>query len=242
MSMDMKIAGSGKIPAGEYGEVSVSGSGHLYGLVRCETFSTSGASRGESMECAGDFRVSGASDFSGSIKTGSMKVSGGFSCDGEVTADGKVSCSGTLTCRQSIKCDSLRVSGVLEVSGDIEAEDVRIDGHVVCDGLLNAENIEIVVSRGMHIGSIGGSKIVIYCETKEVKRLPLFSALARRAKGSITVASSIEGDDIAIERVTCPRVTGRVVAVGAGCQIDLVQYSEKAEISPEAKVGKLEKI
>ena len=242
MSMDMKISGSGKIPAGEYGEVSISGSGRLYGLVRCEAFSTSGASRGESMVCAGDFRVSGASDFSGNLKIGTLKVSGGFSCDGEVTADGRISCSGTLKCQKNLKCDSLKVSGVLEVAGDIEAEEVRISGHIVCDGLLNAEDIEIVVSRGMHIGSIGGSKIVIYCETKEVKRLPLFSSLVSRATGSVTVASCVEGDDVAVERVTCPRVTGRVVAVGAGCQIDLVQYSEKAEISPEAKVGKLEKI
>ena len=94
----------------------------------------------------------------------------------------------------------------------------------------------------MYIGSIGGSRIVIYRESKGTRRLPLFEALARAAQGSITVALSIEGDDIAVEAVTCPRVTGRIVAIGAGCRIDLVQYNDRAEISPEAEVGKLEKI
>ena len=54
--------------------------------------------------------------------------------------------------------------------------------------------------------------------------------------------NSVEGDDIALEGVTAPRVSGRVVAIGEGCEIDLVQYSEQVEISPEAKVGRTEKI
>jgi hypothetical protein len=33
-----------------------------------------------------------------------------------------------------------------------------------------------------------------------------------------------------------------VVAIGAGCVIELVQYSEQVEISPEAKVGRTERI
>ena len=56
------------------------------------------------------------------------------------------------------------------------------------------------------------------------------------------VKTSIEGDEIALEGVIAPRVSGRVVAIGAGCEIDLVQYSEQVEISPEATVGKTEQI
>jgi cytoskeletal protein CcmA (bactofilin family) len=242
MSMDMRIAGSGKIPAGEYGEVSVSGSGSLYGLVRCTCFSTSGSSRGESMECAEMFKVSGSSSWEGEVKTGDMKVSGSCTCEGELTAAGKVSCSGTLKCRKSLKCDRLKVSGVLTVDGDIEAEDVRVDGRVTCEGLLNAEQIEIVASRGTCIGSIGGSRIVIYRESERTKRLPLFSLLVGAVHGSVSVSGSVEGDDIALEGVTCPRVTGRIVAIGAGCHVDLVQYSEKIEVSPDAKVGRTEQI
>ena len=70
----------------------------------------------------------------------------------------------------------------------------------------------------------------------------MFSSLAKAADGIVRVKNSVEGDDIALEGVTAPRVSGRVVAIGEGCEIDLVQYSEQVEISPEAKVGRTEKI
>ena len=70
----------------------------------------------------------------------------------------------------------------------------------------------------------------------------MFSSLAKAADGIVRVKNSVEGDDIALEGVTVPRVSGRVVAIGEGCEIDLVQYSEQVEISPEAKVGRTEKI
>lgn len=72
--------------------------------------------------------------------------------------------------------------------------------------------------------------------------MPLFSSLVKKINENVHVEGAIEGDEIALEGVTCPRVTGRVVAVGAGCDIDLVQYGDQIEISPEAKVGKTEKI
>ena len=77
---------------------------------------------------------------------------------------------------------------------------------------------------------------------KAVIKLPLFSALARRASAGVSVVTSIEGDEIALEGVSCPRVTGRIVAIERGCNIELVQYSETVEISPDAKVGRTEKI
>ena len=52
----------------------------------------------------------------------------------------------------------------------------------------------------------------------------------------------VDGDEIALEGVVAPRVSGRVVAIGADCEIELVQYSEQVEISPEAKVGRTERI
>ena len=113
----------------------------------------------------------------------------------------------------------------------MEAESVEMAGVFDCAGLLNAENIQIKADRAMQIGSVGGSKIVM-----ERKRISIF-----RNRG-ITVSSAIEGDEITLEYVTCPRVTGRVVNIGKGCNIELVQFSEKLETSPKAKVKTREKI
>jgi hypothetical protein len=83
----------------------------------------------------------------------------------------------------------------------------------------------------MHVESIGGSSI-------HIKR-KRFSVIPKRR---VIVSSAIEGDNLTLEYVTCPRVTGRVVTIGKGCVIDLVQYSDSLDISPKAKCGKTEKI
>ena len=56
------------------------------------------------------------------------------------------------------------------------------------------------------------------------------------------VAESIEGDEISIEYTSAKTVTGKDVKIGEGCEIELLQYSENAEISPKAKIGRCEKI
>jgi hypothetical protein len=128
----------------------------------------------------------------------------------------------------------------------MESEDVQITGKIGCPGLLNAENIVIKMDgASSEIGSIGGSKISIFPErhTKKVSRLPLLSKLlGRNGRNVLTVKESIEGDEIGLEQVTAKTVIGRVVASGAGCHIELVQYSEAIEISPDAKVERQERI
>lgn len=240
--MNMHISGSGTVPSGEYEKISVSGSGRLRGLVRCTGFSSSGACVGDSLECTGDFRASGSASFSGSIKAENVSVSGGFSCGGNLTAVEKIACSGSAKGGNNVKCDRLSVSGTLKVPGDVEVETVRVSGVLHCGGLLNAEDISIEFQQGMEIGSIGGSKISILMSKnrKAHARLPLLSSLIKT--GTVRVTSAIEGDEIALESVTCPRVTGRIVAIGEGCEIALVQYTQAVEISPNAKVGKTEKL
>ena len=243
-NMDMRISGSGPVPAGEYNHISVSGSGRLVGKVRCESFSSSGASHGEDIECSDTFKISGASSFSGTVKANYVGVSGSFSCGGDLVIEDKLSLAGSAKCKGNVKGNFLSIAGALKAGGDVEGEKVRVDGILDCDGLLNAEDIEIKFERGMEIGSIGGSKIIIFPRKpiKVISKLPLFSALVKGSSTGVSVGSAIEGDEIALEGVTCPRVTGRVVAIERGCNIDLVQYSETVEISPDAKVGRTEKI
>ena len=242
--MDMKISGSGQIVSGEYENIRISGSGKLNGFVRCASFHISGSSKGEEIECKNEFEVSGSGKFDKNVKAGKLSVSGAFSCEGDLTVDEKIKCSGIAKALGNVKCGELSVSGAFKAGGDIEAETVNVSGALNCAGLLNAEDIFIKFDKGMEIGSIGGSKIVILKDSTDKKtiRLPLFSSMVKGSTNSVCVKNSIEGDDIAIENVYAPRVSGRVVAIGEGCEIDLVQYSEEIEIAPNAKVGKSEKI
>lgn len=245
--MDLNISGSGQITPGEYDTIRISGSAHLGDAVRCKNLYVSGSANGSNVVCEKDFHISGSCSFSGEVTAGNVAISGGTAFGGDVEATERIAISGGMRCDGGMKCKQLQISGKGNVSGDIEAELAKIRGAIDCDGLLNAEEVDIEFEKSMEVGSIGGSKIVIYKrhgeEKKKRARLPLFASLIKRTTvGTVCVKNSIEGDEIALEGVVTPRVSGRVVAIGADCEIDLVQYSEQIEVSPEAKVGRTEKI
>lgn len=242
----MNISGSGRIPAGEYSEkISVSGSGKIDGKVRCKALSCSGSVSGSGeLQCIEDVHVSGSMKLEQTLTAGNIHVSGSLKVGGRCVAEQEIRVSGGLKCGKNLKCTTLKVSGGINCEEGIEAENVKISGGIHCAGLLNAENIEIEFGQaGSSIGSIGGSKITILSSNSKntLNRLALFSKLAKNA-GMFQIQQAIEGDVIAVEKVTSPLIVGRVVAIGSGCQIDLVQYSEEIEVHPDAIIGKLEKI
>lgn len=241
--MEMKISGSGQIAPGEYDNISVNGTAKINGYVRCLSFSCAGSAHAlDKIECENGFSVAGSFKSDNEIKTDTLSFDGSFSCNENITANIEMSCSGVMKCGGSVKAGSISISGLANVNGGMEAETVKVFGILNCGGLLNAETIEIKFRKGMDIGSIGGSRINIYPEILQRKiKLPLFSSLVKGAS-AVRVNNSIEGDIIALEGVVTPRVSGRIVAISDGCEIDLVQYSEQVEISPNAKVRKTEKI
>ncbi len=244
----MNISGSGRISAGEYNEkISVSGSGKIDGKVRCKALSCSGSVSGSGeLQCVEEVHVSGAMKLAQDLSAQGIHVSGSLNIGGECIAQQDIKVSGIMKCHKKLKCTTLKISGGLNCEEDIEAENVKISGGIQCTGLLNAENVEIEFGQaGCCVGSIGGSNITILARDSKnsLNRLALFSKLVKNANaGTFQVQQAIEGDVIAVEKVNAPLIVGRVVAVGAGCQIDLVQYSEEIEVHPDATVKKLEKI
>lgn len=232
--MNMMLSGSGVIPGGEYEDIKTSGSSKLQGLVKCTELTSSGSCKGESVECSGMLKASGTVVFSGDVSADNISTSGAFTCGGELKAVRKITCSGSIKCKGSIRCNSLAFSGSLRAEGDIEGESLAFNGTVKCKGLINAEKAAIEFSSRTEIGNIGGSQI---CISKN-KCHSLINKIIPNAR----IEGSIEGDEIDLEHTDCPRVTGRKIIIGNGCNIGLVQYSESVEISPKARVKKSEKI
>lgn len=243
----MNISGSGSIAAGEYNEkISVSGSGRLNGDIRCVALSCSGAVKGlGSITCTESLSTSGGCHFEKDVHAKRISVSGSCKVGGDIVAEEAVKTSGSLACDGRLTCATLASSGSLSVGGDIEAEEVRTSGLIRCGGLLNAEKIDLYPSG--KVGSIGGSEIRVHADGRmsehKIMRMPLLSKLVGSHHGNhLTVEELVEGDVVALEYVTVPKVVGRVVAIGEECVIDLVQYSEEIEIHPKATVEKIEKI
>ena len=243
----MQLAGSGVIPAGEYNEkISISGSGRIQGNVRCTALSVAGSATAQgTVWCEEDMKASGSARMEKSVCAKNIHVSGSCHVCEDCTAEGEIKAAGSFRCDGNVRCHTLRAAGKIRVDGGVEAENVRISGGIDCAGLLNAERIEIKIERASsRVGSIGGSDIKVYSEgaVGKIFRMPLLSQMLGSGMGGVDVAESIEGDTITIERVSTPLVVGRIVAIGADCCVDLVQYSETIEIHPDAKVGRYEKI
>lgn len=242
--MDMKISGSGHIAAGEYENISVSGSAKLGGFIRCLSLHCSGSAHCEGdLEAQKNVKVSGSAHFDQNVSAQDIGISGSAVIDGNCTSTKDMQISGSMRCGGDIKGNIIHISGSIRVT-NMEGEDIHISGKLTCPGLLNAENIDIkMFGSTSEIGSIGGSNIRVTVERNhpEVTRL-ISKLLGRHGHVGLTVKESIEGDDISLEKVTAKIVTGRTVAIGEGCHIDLVQYSETIEISPDAYVGRQERI
>ena len=245
----MHISGSGHIPAGEYNDkISVSGSGRLDGNVRCTALSVSGSAHcAGSLACTEDVRVSGSAHIDGSVTAASLSVSGSAHIGGDLTVKETVRVAGSVKVGGEIKSGAVHSAGSLKVEKGIEAEEFRAAGAIDCGGLLNAETVDISMDGRAHsrVGSIGGGEIRVYLrksEKPQKRRLPLFSRLVNGGGSDLTVSELVEGDVVALECVKVPTVVGRVVAIGAGCEIDLVQYSEECEVDPDATVGRCERV
>lgn len=245
----MDISGSGQISAGVYNEkISISGSGKINGNIRCIKLYCSGSVKGTgSIYCNEDIKVSGSCLFEKSVFAESIKASGSMKVFGNITTTSICNVSGSIRCSGSIKCSKLVCSGSIDVDNGIEADEVYISGIANCTGLLNAKKIDIILN-GLNtinkIGSISGSEIRIHRDNQKGNNImSLFSKFIGRSNTEkLEVNEHIEGDILTIEYVKSPYVVGRVVVIGSDCEIDLVRYSEKIEIHPDAKIRKCEKI
>ncbi|MBO4626790.1 MAG: polymer-forming cytoskeletal protein [Lachnospiraceae bacterium] len=229
----MNISGSGSLPGGDYGEdIRISGSGSIKGSISCTglTISGSGHVYGE-VNCHGKVHVSGSGKIDGALHAAEVHVSGSTHIDGPATVDQKMHVSGAAHVL-SLRCGELESSGALKASGDVSAEKITIRGAIRCEGLINAENVDVDMGGDCYADAIGGSVILI----RDGAIRGLISRLFKSAGNIFTVKNSIEGDDITLFNVVADTVIGRNVRIGDGCRIRHVIYGESIDISEKSEV------
>jgi cytoskeletal protein CcmA (bactofilin family) len=168
---------------------------------------------------------------------GMGKVQGDIEC---------VDCSleGMVTIFGSVRAQTIRIQGKASVKGDVSGEEVNLEGQVSIsgkcdadkfvgtgafniDGLLNADEIAIQVYGPSRVREIGAERIRIEKESG-----PSFIGRLKRL-----TAETIEGDDIYLENTKASVVRGNRVVIGAGCNIELVEYRTEFEQHKSARVG-----
>lgn len=244
---NLSFAGAGTITTGEYGRVSVSGSGRIKGDIFCESFSASGSCCGTgNIKCENDFKCSGAMHLTGEVICGGeFKVSGASSFDGDIEAH-IIKIAGAVKGR-SFRADILKIAGAITANGDVEAEEAHISGGGEITGLLNAEKIDIRFNGNnnrLKVGSIGGSEIVVDHDNtinSEIRifGIPIFS---KKSSGGKLIAGTIEGDNITLNVTEADVVRGKNVIIGKGCKIDRIEYTDSYECDESSHVTETVKI
>ena len=204
-----------------------------------------------------DLKVAGASNipsgkYSNIAIKGTSRMLGDIQCDnffvsgvvkGEsVECNGKVKIYGKAIFNNNVKSQDIEVKGKL-IALDVEvADEFDCNGGVVCDNL-KAKEIELNNSGSTSIQQIEGQDIEITMSaSKKFLRSILFFSRKKKEGLNVQVRDYIQGEDISLQYVTTPKVSGKNIVIGDGCKIDLVEYKDVIVISPKAKVGKVNKV
>lgn len=232
----VSISGSGKIAGGSYDSVHVSGSGHATGDIVANSVRVSGSGHFLALS-AREFRVSGSAQVKGSLDCDEMQVSG-FSHFHDTVQAEQMRVSGCVKIGDStLRGVNGRVSGALRAEGDVEFEQIVLSGAASIRGLLNAENVHIILNGISEIGEIGGDTIVVEKGQHGAGLVGRLCQLFGAQKHPCALTcDSIEGTNIRLARTKCRIVRGETVVIGPDCRIEQVEYAQTLTIDESSEV------
>ncbi|WP_462412670.1 cytoplasmic protein [Neobacillus sp. Marseille-QA0830] len=232
-SHDLKINGSGNYPGGHYDKVRIRGEATIESHVDCSVFNIYGTSEVVDGLQADSIKVIGEAEVKGNLESGSILVVGNMAIEGSAVLN-QMKILGTLAAGERLQGEMANVKGSISVNGDVEYETFNLKGGFEIKGLLNADRIEI----GLHFGEssvaeIGGEKIII-------KRKSSFLPFVKDA-GHLS-AKVIEGDEVSLENTKAEIVRGKLVKIGKGCDIGIVEYTENLIQEKSATIKTFRKV
>ncbi|OLS36264.1 hypothetical protein BTR22_12230 [Alkalihalophilus pseudofirmus] len=233
---DLILSGNSESGGGSFIRVEINGQGAIHDGVECNDF-----------ECNGSAKINGGITSQRAVINGSAKVQGSLSSEqvevyGDLTIDGntsfqKMEIKGHTRVKQSIKGDDILLEGIIKVAGDCEVERAELNGAFTIDGLLNADQVEIILHGKSSVKEIGGEVITVKRNRHPILHLDkLIKPLSKELQADI-----IEGDIVKLENTKANVVRGKTVEIGPGCEVEFVEYSSDLNVSEKAVVKKSEK-
>ncbi|MED1202951.1 polymer-forming cytoskeletal protein [Heyndrickxia acidicola] len=232
---NLLINGFGTSSGGHFEKAEVNGKGTVNGDVYCNEIICNGFATINGNVEAQTIKINGNGKIDGNVYAQEISVDGIVKMSGEVNG-GELKVSGSAAFGNNVKGDSILVNGKAKIAGDCESENFSSEGIFRIGGLLNAEEISVLLYGECKAEEIGGKSIIVKEKPSGMMKLikPFFP--------SRLVTKVMEGDDIRIEAVTADVVRGNTVAIGPNCEIGLVEYKSDIQISPGSKVKEHKKI
>jgi len=173
------------------------------------------------------------------IITGQGTAQGGtyrrVAITGEAVVNGHLTCqrmklTGRMDVSGDLHADEIKCVGELLIKGKCTSESLQVRGTINVEGLLNAGNLDVRLFGPCSAKEVGGSVIRVRKNRSGLGKYQNFTV------------ETLEGDDIRIEYTTAKIVRGNHVAIGPGCDVELVEYKEQYNESRRAKVKEFRKI
>lgn len=209
---DMRIAGVGSSSGGTYRDVTVAGVGTLDGDIRCRLFKVGGMADVHGSLTAETVDVGGVANFAGDVAADEMDVGGTADIRGRLTG-GRVRSGGVITVGGGVDVQRVELRGVFTIEGDCQAEVFDGRGAFKVKGLLNAGTIDVQLWGRCEVREMGGERVNV----REGRGFAFFLE-------QHLYAETIEADEVRLEDTTAKVVRGKLVEVGPGCDIELVEY------------------
>jgi cytoskeletal protein CcmA (bactofilin family) len=237
---DIKIFGVGNASGGEFNEVAINGQGDLEGNVVCTKFSLNGEATVKGSLKAQDGSIFGTATIKGNLDADRFKLFGAARVEGDAIVK-DLSIDGKVTIQGAIKSEQVTLRGTTAIHGDCNAERFECKGSFTLDGLLNADNIDIVLYGSTKAKEIGGETVRVRKESGPIANM--FNAILQKFDFHQRLETdTIEGDEVALEYTKARIVRGTYVRIGAGCEIDLVEYKGTFDQTPGTIVKESKKV
>ncbi|OEF97155.1 polymer-forming cytoskeletal protein [Desulfuribacillus alkaliarsenatis] len=232
---DLTISGVGNSLGGTFGRVLIGGVGKINGDVECDDFVIDGVGRVEGSVNTKTGRVDGEAKINGGLQAERFTVDGSARFGGDIKAT-SLTFEGMVNVDGSVEADTIENEGIIKIKDDCSSESFISRGAFKIGGLLNAGKVDVKLYASCKAKEIGG-------ETIEVRKGQSFSIL-EFIKSIIPLmdyyeglsSETIEGDEIYLEHTKAKVVRGNNVTLGAGCEIELVEYKGQFEMSNSSKV------
>ncbi|MBP2001754.1 cytoskeletal protein CcmA (bactofilin family) [Paenibacillus shirakamiensis] len=229
---DLRISGVGTYPGGNYALISIDGVGRVNGNLICEEIECNGTVKLRNVQVKNQMSVNGSGNVDGCLEGGSLRVDGMLKVRDEIRID-HLDINGMLTGLRGANGEKAEVNGSLKVQGDMQYEVIEVHGSLKVSGLLNAGTIHMELNGGCSAREIGVEQITVR------KRGSLYGILGKiTGKFSYLETDIIEGDDIDVEFTKARVIRGNRIRIGAGCEVDLVEYKESYEADPKSDVSR----
>lgn len=233
---DLVINGFGSSNGGQFHLVTLNGFGTVNSDVECSEFETNGFGTVNGDIKAEKAKVNGKAKIKGKVEGKSLIIDGTAAIEGNVYTE-KIKISGKAAISGKVKSEEIEVMGNLTVSEDCEAEIFKVKSLFKISGLLNADQIDIILFGACKAKEIGGQTIIV-----KKDKGSLLSNLLKPLISTQLETELIEGDKIEIESTNAKIVRGNHIKIGPNCTIGLVEYTDEIEIDKNANVGESRKV